>query len=971
MLTPPADKKKLDSWVNIMAHRPGQSRLIYDWLKAEIKPTAEYAAHAHLMASFARALKLPEEELATAEQMDLQLNKDDPEAWLRRAISYARVGKEGWAVDLFLEALRRTNLADTPAFTWALAPPQAGWLERVTAAGRMDDLASSLGAALQNTPANTAQNIAADMVRMFIPREDNPANLARLNRLLQVLLQHQRHLLLACFDSLSDAAATAERAGHSDTATLLARMALRGIWPKNINQPGNEAFANPDGMPHGVNKALTAWGGSLDDVGPDASIMALFRLALRGDDAQEFVDDLVHDARLFPKDEQLVSCALMAQALRGSLPPTAFALADKLDDAAQMRAAWRLCMLAQPSNISLKALAPFMARGLGAVFQDKRYLENGQRHFLIGTRVLPWLEKAGAKDEILGLLPLLVKSISGEYTFIFLGYYAVLAAKYEAADMMPGIVEKWQAQCAHVLKEGHESQGWLNGNLIWLCRTIRYADSASVTALAALAADIWDASLKRKSAVWDPLAESAGWLSDSLLAAGDLDRLKSQAADVARILSLGGEPGFATMASRIQKSIEFLDPTEERLPTPHVWVEYLPGDGRPTRVHWRAAFDLSGSALNLRDYPGSPVGTEVVPRFMHEPFELQIFAGTFPDTLHPLLAVTGLSGSIECKDLPAAGWISAVLRSPRTGAVHWGRPVRFSLHPPVIDSQKPVAAPAPPPLLDHQQVASLAFPITSWFLAETFPRAALCGRGHLVVFDTSKTPWVERLHLADPQITERDRVFMLDPDAVRLFQPQPQSQTPEGRIFLVPCGTQPPARLQDCAQAKVPFVAANVELSPDGSAVVFMSLLSSTGYHKPFQMGVAWMDGSESFETAVFQTSVKLRRALPYVASWSSPDTAVIDSCGAFCQLHRTADGLEIKPLSEAPAAVPPSMSPWHLKYPDLLVRRDVSTGSLLHAYKLRQKTIGTPMGWKTPGHPVILQTARHDLISVLPAPSE
>ncbi len=692
----------VDNLVHQAAPNTEDRRIVYEWLRGASKPEPAFARHAGALAYLARLLKVPDKELSAAEQLDLQLNKDNPETWLRRGISYAREKNNDWAVDLFLEAVRRTDFAKPPNFFWVLAPPEVSWLERTVKSGRTDELASALGTALTATKTDTARDVAASMMQAVMESPDTPMRPARLQRLMEIVLKHQRHLILPRFDSLRETLVVLDKAGKTEMATLLARMVLLGVWPEGkIDHNSYSPGSSTNNLPTGVWNAKSAWGGSTDEVGPNAVIMPLFQTALRGEDVAEFADRLLGDARMRPDDEHLVSCALMARALRGPLSLADLKLADKLGDQAQMRVAWRLCEHAPVQSINLIELSPFLARGLKSIFLDKGYLGNGSRHYLLAEKVVPWLEKAGADEAVHGLLPLFMQALNEDLFQSHWRQMVTLTCKYQDAAFLSLIAEKWSGQCQRQFKLGYASQDWLLSTITALAVTTQELESGQGSAFGRLADDVWHAFVKKYGAHADPPVAAAHRLCDALLASGETKRLLALAADVQRIIHLGGEPGYEVALQRIHRSAEFLDAGGTRIPSAQMWVNDVAADETTGQVHWRQSADLDGGIADDAGSMRVPHGAAprgVVMQCLARQLDLEIFAGVSPDSLSLRQTIHGVAatGVIELKNLPAAGWVCGVLRRPGTGVTNFGTPVIYCLRRPLLDTA--VASAATPPV---------------------------------------------------------------------------------------------------------------------------------------------------------------------------------------------------------------------------------------------------------------------------------
>jgi tetratricopeptide (TPR) repeat protein len=701
-----------------IAKTQAERQALYEWLRKEVKPDPVFATQISVMAELARSLKLSAKEIETAEQLDLQVNKDDPMAWLRRAISLAKEGKADWAVDLFVEAVRRTDFTNPPAYLWEHSPPKPAWLERAKNAGRLGELATALRDSLRNSPPGSADDTAASILETIIKGEATSELDAQVKPLLDVVLERDRHLLLARFETLVEASKTAKKGGKADMAALLARMALRGVWPESLTQKAFRSLSGVNGVPQSVYRARTSWseGESSEGAGSNAPIAAVFTLALQGDDAAGFIAELTKDAEQFPEDEQIISCALVAQARHGRLGGDALGLMEKLPPLARMRTAWRLCELAPVSKDVLSKLAPVLVTGLRETFQSSKHKRNGVPSYQLADKVAPWIEKAGAKAELRGLVTLFAENLNDSLWPLCWRLTAGLAAKHASAEAAQEVTIRWWEHCFRAMNRPGEPIEWFIETMEEIGVLMQDPYGPTLEPFADLAHEIWKVTMKKFSSTEDPPAKMALLLCDALVSTGRADQLKALHSDIETILQIDGDRVFGSVRDRIQQGLALLGADGSGVSVPLIWIHGREENDSGVTVTWRLVVPLKQPDDDLGELFGGSHGLSdewVVPHFLKGVHDLELFAGNSPAALNPVAKVTvgSKAGSVRLNELPPAGWMRAVLRNASTGAVNFGKPVMYCLTKPLLDSTS--LETATPPEWEEELTELYGRPISS------------------------------------------------------------------------------------------------------------------------------------------------------------------------------------------------------------------------------------------------------------------
>jgi hypothetical protein len=308
----------------------------YRALKPEVKQQPEHALKARLLAALARAGRQRAADIAQAEELDLLLNPDHPDAWLRRGISYAKAREERYATDMFLEALKRTDFARPPEFFTTLAPPSAGWVARIAKAQRIDELNVAIGEAFARTKQGAAGPMAFSMLQAVLDMEDTPKQPQRLESMLKSVREHQQHLMLSHMAQFQQRVMNWNRLKQYEAAATLARALLLtpmsgGEVIERETGGGRQDFPQKDptvGL--GLSARLPSvsfWGSTPGEVGYDGFIPSLTHSALH-EPREAFLAEAEEAARKHPGDAHLISTVLLLKAYTKALTPESLRLAD-------------------------------------------------------------------------------------------------------------------------------------------------------------------------------------------------------------------------------------------------------------------------------------------------------------------------------------------------------------------------------------------------------------------------------------------------------------------------------------------------------------------------------------------------------------------------------------------------------------------------------------------------------------------
>lgn len=494
---------------------------------------------------------------------------------------------------------------------------------------------------------------------------------------LHTLLQQKRgDVIAASFSTLWDTLVQLEQTGRHDAARAVARALLQcrtTAAPKH-NTPNHPAAATISEEGYA---ALSSWTPYtlLDDVVSLCPMQLVFEHALQGTDVAAFVDQLAREAAAAPEDEQLVSCAAVAKVRRGGAVKEALRLADGLTAPARMRVAWRLRELAPSTPEDLALLAPALARGLEAMFQDPGYLNDGIRHFQAAEKLLLLLEQANAHESIQGLMPLFVKAMETAPLGAELwGKWTHIAQQHRSPALGEMIVRQWTRKCEKFMTDRESAEFMFHESITHLSRAASHLDDGQGHPFALLADTLWTTLIRRQAGQQDPDIHEVGQLCDLLIAYSEPERLMALISQLEIFQRLGAQLDLAHPLERARKGLEFLQ-APARLAIPEVWVEDVPEDETTGRVHWTLITPLTDRSF-------------ITLKRLNKKHHLKVFAGRHFDALQPMdeKPLIAASGMVEVKHLPSSGVVQVMLCDESSRHMSMGSLVLYSLRHPLIDS---------------------------------------------------------------------------------------------------------------------------------------------------------------------------------------------------------------------------------------------------------------------------------------------
>lgn len=691
---------------------------MYQNLKSAKEGGAAFANKARLMAMLARKLKLPDDEATEAELLDLQLNPNCADAWLWRARRYATTknaktleeqaqnGK--WAHDLFIEGVKRVDFENDSGIFYLLYPPHTDWFKDMFQNDRADELADALGQALQATRHHQARPPAEELLTSILGAPDTGTRPGRVERLLDIVDKYQPHLLRFRYSDHVHRVDSLEHHAPA-SATAFARALLLSRWPDDTGV-GAEKTLEPSSNECKQQTNLGWIWGPPEYVEKKSEITRMITSALR-EPRGTFVEDLYQVAKDYPKDEQSITVALLVKAMSGPLPLEQLSLLDNSDVMTRMRVAWKVCAHAPPENLPRRELAAMMVAGLKQRLQDPQASTQVVAGPSVAPRLAKELERLGAKDELgeaADAVAVFINESRKDANFSFTSSWRPLSEMvlaHGAEVYQESLLQLWEESLLDDSLASRTRQPWVSSVLIDYESAYEQIGMRHGLFLARGALRSWSEQWKvlegnrfADADLW-AVSNDTSRLMTLLLRAGAVDELALLSKKLDAVPSRPGMEYLTALAAVVHHVHGLIAGKEDSVPLAVLKGEPPVRPGERFKVAWSLDAALTDSSFPGESREEQKILPDAFTQCIEElvlphlggKFDMEIYAGARESIMRPIVSLKGVAatGSVELQDLPASGWIRAVVKVNRSGASSFGTAMMFSTAPALMNSQAP------------------------------------------------------------------------------------------------------------------------------------------------------------------------------------------------------------------------------------------------------------------------------------------
>ncbi len=689
----------------------------YDWLRGQAKPEAGRALECRLLAWLASDLKRSPEERNQADDLLLRARPALTEAWVRRAGDHAESGRpeaESWAVESYLQGLRRTPLA-APGWRQLL---QGGgsedWLAKAVKAGQTTPWVRALEDALHSTPTGEARLDAATLVLAALRSPEVLAVPDLAEALLQATGEAQPQVVFGDVMGFVEVMRTADKAGRRELSRLVARLLALAPVAEETAGPDDEsasAFTERWNQRHpapappaatgsgSLEKAMqtlserrqftaleqaaalrTAYrtlNGTWEDTMPRYQPFTLAHdvlLAAMGTEREAFATESLERAQTQAWNENLAAHALLATAMTTGIEEPQAAFASRLDTMAKGRLALRLHAFAPKDHPLPPLIMSWVEAAALEVIQKAQGVPMERSVYESLLLSMDCLERAGSTGALEHVLHAALKTLPRTVDVEHWRRLAQFVISSRQAGLSHEFSDSWLA----ALKDDRAQKD----HLLAVAETASQAGPACGQGFAEAALTLWN---RQYGAATDatPLdAATASRVAEAQMACGNLDgfhRLVTGLRDATRSrlrTTLGRTTDELLALDRL------LEGDDRHPPAVEAWVQAPAAAGLLPVLQWQFVLPELGEdagrplilttgdrdslvpSQKLRDARWWKAGT-ALPALakLAGRFRLVVMAGESPDRLNQVasLEAVGWQGSAPLKRLPAAGYLKSAL----------------------------------------------------------------------------------------------------------------------------------------------------------------------------------------------------------------------------------------------------------------------------------------------------------------------
>ncbi|MGV3660917.1 MAG: hypothetical protein ACO1TE_12080 [Prosthecobacter sp.] len=682
----------------------------YEWLEGQVKPPGQHKIECLLRARLARDLRRPEKEVSAADDLVLQAAPDLPQGWFGRAELYeSGRQKESatWAAEASVQGMRRVDLAST-AWRWQLhAYHGVDWLAHAVKTGGLGEWTKAVAHAVEDAPRGAARPETCELVLGLLRHETvrKDPNLCQV--LVDAMAATQPQLVLGDPGSFAVVMRDLRTAGHADAARRLARLL---VFAPTLQDPAQAEGSTDEAVMamellRGFHELLGMWEDTTPPYQPTTVARQILQTAMPQDGAS-FAEECLMAAQAQPWNENLVTHALLAQALNGGVSVEQMGLAAGLSAEGRARVALRLAAFAPEGSHPQTTSGPWMEElALGLVTKMQSALERSS--FETFLNCVEGLARHGEKERLNRVLDAAAAKNSAPRLDDLDHWerYAQLVLGQRNLTLTRGLATAWGG----ALDQSSEQKE----HLLPLTRAAILAGRNGGVEFAMMALTLWEHHHAEMSTTLLPPAGEAARVGEALMACDYLEGFGRFVDGLEQLQKHRITSSYAHLTRELSALRDLLAGKGGRVPDVEAWARPPAGPGEALTIEWQFVLPEFASLPNspqvlttgdrdgrtpadkLRDARWWRAGTPLpsLARLSGK-WDLEIQAGEGPDKLRTLATVprAAANGSYQVITLPVAGCFKTVLRAEERGMHSFGQPRPFSTLPVVFATGREPAA---------------------------------------------------------------------------------------------------------------------------------------------------------------------------------------------------------------------------------------------------------------------------------------
>ncbi|MFC5454254.1 hypothetical protein [Prosthecobacter fluviatilis] len=664
-----------------LAGSPSEQSGLYEWLQENVKTAKGHQIEHLIRAYLARTLERPAEEISAADDLLLQAAPDLPQGWFGRAEQYEASSKKeaaGWAAEAAAQGMRRVNLATANWQEQLNGYRGVDWLAHAVKTDHLTEWVKAVASAVENAPQGAARADACSLVLALLRHDAMKKEPLLSQTLLEAVQAAQPQMVLGDPSNFLVVMRDLQAAGQAALAQRVARLLV--FAPMKQGE-----------MPGGMNELLGMWESTTPPHQPATQAWQVLQAAAEGDPS--FADACLEAAREQPWNENLVTHALLAQALRGGVNAEQLELAAKLDEESRARVALRLAAFAPEGTHSQADTVPWveeLALRLAARMQAGQ-AERAAFESLLNC--LERLESGDEKERCTRVLDAVGTATPRINDLDHWERFAQIILRQKSAVRTQALAAAWGA----ALDQSAEQKE----HLLPLARTATRAGREGGGDFAVMALALWEKHHAEMTTTTLPPPGTASRVGEALALCDDAEGFKRFVSSLENLPKHRVTAQYTQMTKELCALRELIEGEGDRVPAVDAWVSQG-GEGKEgATLQWQLVLPELGPSserpmvLTTGDRDGRTAADRLedarwwragrsLPALarLEGKFSLEVLAGDDPQRLRSLATIPGAAarGGQALKNLPQSGCLKIVLRAQADGMTHAGEPRAFSTH---------------------------------------------------------------------------------------------------------------------------------------------------------------------------------------------------------------------------------------------------------------------------------------------------
>ncbi|WP_395743675.1 hypothetical protein [Prosthecobacter sp.] len=664
-----------------LAGSPGEQSGLYEWLQGNVKTAEGHALECLLRAYLARDLERPAEEISAADDLLLRAAPGLPQGWFGRAEQY-EAGKEkesaAWAAEAAAQGMRRVNLAAANWQEQLHGYRGVDWLAHAVKTDHLMEWVKAVAAAVENAPRGTAREDACSVVLTLLRHDAVRKEPLLAQTLLEAVEGAQPQMVLGEPASFLGVMRDLQAAGQKAMAQRVARLLVFAPIAKG------EAST-------GISEMLGMWESSGTARGSAPRAWQILQTAM-GDD-ETFAASCLEAAQQQPWNENLVTHALLAQALRGGLGEEHLQLMAKLGAESRARVALRMASFAPEGVRPQTAAGPWMEEVALSLLAKMQTAAAERPAFASLLDCLERLERSGDEERLSRVLEATGKAAPRLNDLDHWERYARILLGKKQEELASTLALAWGG----ALDQSSEQKE----HLLPLARTAIRAGRNGGGYFATMALKLWEKHHAEMTTTTLPPPGMASRVGEALMACDDVEGFERFVNGLEKLPKHRISGLYPQMTKELGALRNLITGKDDMVPAVDAWVRMPEGEKEAPRVEWQLVLPELGPSserpmvLTTGDRDGKTeadklsdarwwrAGTALpaLERFSGK-FTLEVLAGDDPQKLRSLayLPKAPARGGQTVDKLPRSGSLKIMLRSLTNAMTFSSEPRAFSTH---------------------------------------------------------------------------------------------------------------------------------------------------------------------------------------------------------------------------------------------------------------------------------------------------